>query len=140
MNNLIELSDLAKNRGNFNEAVRRIEKAYSISTEIKNRRITAEVLEKQGSLAVAQGDYPRARKYYEESLEKSKQLGDKRNIASIYANLGKIAEDVGNYEKAKKCYEESLKISKEIGFTAQSILSKIYLGSCHRKNRDLNEA
>lgn len=106
---------LAKNQGDYQQALKFYEKSLALHLELKDKDGIASSLNNLGIVEYEQGNYEEARKLCEEHLKYMRETGDKDSVANSLNGLGNMAYDQGDYEQARKFHEESLELREELG-------------------------
>ncbi|MCB0839987.1 MAG: tetratricopeptide repeat protein, partial [Bacteroidetes bacterium] len=105
------------NRGFLREGLNMLETLLDL--QIKDKTITAKLLEGTGSLSHNLGNYSQAKEYFERSLDLNESFENKAEIAKAINNLSWAEWRIGNYDLtvsyAEKAYEIFLELGDEIG-------------------------
>ncbi len=113
-------------RGEFTEAKRYFQEAYSVSLVADNPLERVVALRGLGGVASRTGDYDAARQYFEEAVALHHEMDNDYFADDILWELGLLAYQQGDYARARRLYDEGLAIVKKSG---QSVaLSVFYSG------------
>jgi tetratricopeptide (TPR) repeat protein len=134
------LGDIAKRRGNLDEAEENYESSLAICRDLGNHRGRATSLNNLGLAAQSRGDLEIAQEYHEKSLEIAHEVGDRQIEANTLNNLGIVARMRGDLEAAKGYYQQSLEIAREVGDQNGEAKSLGNLGVVAQERGDLNAA
>lgn len=105
-----QLSEIYRNKGDFEKAIPLGKKALAIFESIEEIGLAAIVSNSLGNTYTEVGQYTIATQYLMESLTIREQLGNNISIANAYLNLGVLAIKMENYKLAKTYLLKSLKI------------------------------
>jgi tetratricopeptide (TPR) repeat protein len=112
---LEHLGNIAKQRGDFDEAERLYRIVLSQSIENRDRRRESQLLNKLGRIARKRGDFEKAERLHTEALNIDRQQDNRQGESQELARLGRIALDRGDHNAAEKLYRDSVRIVKELG-------------------------
>jgi len=102
-------------KGEFDQAIKNIEKGLEISTNYNWKYGKAMGLLARGTVFSLQGDLEQSTIYHEQSLALFKELNNKDYIAHVLNNLSWNYMIVGDMERSLECIESSMKYRKEQG-------------------------
>jgi len=105
----------ALKKGEFDQAIKNIEKGLEISTNYQWKFGNALGLLARGTVFSLQGDIEYSTINYEQSLAFFKELNNKDHIAHVLNNLSWNYMIVGDMERALECIESCMKCRKEQG-------------------------
>jgi tetratricopeptide (TPR) repeat protein len=113
------LGNIARLRGEFEQAERLHEEALAISLEIGERRGAAVCVENLGRLAYDKEAYREAEARFLESLQLYEEMGHRHGQATVLCQLGMVAMSLSaiNCDEAERRLGHALTISTEIGAT-----------------------
>ena len=123
------LADLARKRGEYDEAGEWLESARRRFAELDDRAGMGRVLQLSGTVAATRGDFATAREDLEASLEIRRELGDKAAMGALLSNLGIMAEYEADYERSRALHEEGLALRVEVGDKGAVAISLMNLGN-----------
>ena len=109
------LANLARSRGDYDEAARQYQRTLDISEQLSNQAGMADSYHGLGNVAYLRGDYDEAAGQYQRALEIRERLGHQASIASMYNDLGNLALHRQNYDEAARQYQRALDISEQLG-------------------------
>ena len=112
---LISLSNVASDRGDYEQAKRFAENWLSLSAGLENKYYTCLALVALGGVARYQGDYDQAIALHEQSLAMSRDRGYPVLTAWSLRHLGMDHLRRVAYGRAAEHYKQSLNICKEVG-------------------------
>jgi tetratricopeptide (TPR) repeat protein len=115
VNTLNSVSDLTWRSGNYTQAKKDAEGAFSLSEKIKYLKGEANAYNNLGNICTNQSIYPEALKNHFEALKIRENIQDKKGIAASCNNIGNIYMYQGNYADALAIQQKGLKIRIEIG-------------------------
>jgi predicted ATPase/DNA-binding XRE family transcriptional regulator len=118
---LIDLAELACDRGEFAEARSMGEESLALCRKIGDIRSQAWALWDLAFVGCQQGDYPWATTCVEESLALCRELGDHQGISRALMQMGIIACAQGDFDRATSLLDESVAILRQLG-------ANVYLG------------
>jgi tetratricopeptide (TPR) repeat protein len=143
----MDIGDLLRKMGTFDEAGNWLSKALDGYTELGHQPGIGQVLHNQGTLAAQTGNYDQARELYSQSIKIRRELGDEAKVAALVSNMGIISRFQGDLEQALKLQEEGLEIRRRledpfsIGNSLNNLgMAKRYLGNLDGARKDLEEA
>jgi predicted ATPase len=143
----LDIGDLLRKRGTFDEAIRWLKEARNAFEKLEDPAGMGQALHSEGTLSAQTGDYDRARDLYTRSMEIRSSIGDQSKVASLLSNTGIIARFQGRLDEALRLQEESLAIRRElndawaIGNSLNNLgMAKRYKGDHAGARRDLEEA
>jgi tetratricopeptide (TPR) repeat protein len=123
------LADLARRRGDYDEASQWLAAARRRFEALDDREGVGRVLQIFGTVAATRGDFATAREELEASLAIRRELGDKAAMGALLSNLGVMAEYDGDYERARELQEEGLALRVEAGDKGAIAISLSNLGN-----------
>ena len=109
---LINLSLVAELQGQYAQAIRLLEEAWSINQIICEPEVEARILSSMGVVALECGYLEESEGLYRGSLALRLQLGDQEGQATDYSNLGIIFDERGFFREAYEYYEKSLQLRR----------------------------
>ncbi|MGB5635631.1 MAG: tetratricopeptide repeat protein, partial [Waterburya sp.] len=119
-------------RGQYKEALKSSQQAFTIYQEIGDREGEGKCLNNFGAIYRALGEFEQAIEYSQQSLVITRKLKDKpTEVKSLY-NLGIVYSLLGQYQKAIKYLQQSLDITRKIGDKYSEASSLIQLGVVYR--------
>jgi len=121
---LNNLGNVARARGEYEEAEEYLQESLEIKREIGDRQGEATSLNNLGIVARVQGEYDEAREYYQESLEIAREIGDRRGEATSLNNLGWVARVRGEYDEAREYYESARDIFQRLGAIRRELTAR----------------
>jgi adenylate cyclase len=110
----LEIGDLLRKRGTFDEAKNWLKEARRAFDELDDSAGIGQALHLEGTLSAQTGNIDRARDLYTRSMKIRRELGDQSKVASLLSNTGIIARFQGNLDEALRLQEESLLIRREL--------------------------
>ncbi|MBI2761497.1 MAG: tetratricopeptide repeat protein [Chloroflexi bacterium] len=123
---------LAREQGDYDEAIRLLERGLALRRELGGLAGIAGSLNNLGATAGARGDHARAQALFDESLPLLRELGDRREIASCLGNLGVAVRLQGRPDRAAAILEEALALMRGLGDTHSVATFLLNLGNAHR--------
>ena len=137
---LAKLSELLKETGCWNDAVRLCGERVAIARSTGQRQREGDALAVLSQLENLQGGYAEAEEHAHEAEVIARELGDHRNIASAVGSRGDVHLHRGEYAEALACYAEQESIARELG-DRQSIASAVgHRGIVHIHRGEYSEA
>ncbi|WP_167659912.1 tetratricopeptide repeat protein [Nocardia mangyaensis] len=137
---LRQLGMIAQQRGDYEEAERRYQRALTIGEEQGNRAGVAAGHHQLGMIAQLRGDYEEAERRYQRALTIGEEQGNRAGVAAGHHQLGMIAQLRGDYEEAEHRYQRSLAAKKKLGDRAGIATSYGQLGALAQEQGDFTEA
>ena len=134
------LGNLARSRGDHDEAARQYQRALDIHEGLGDQAGIADGHHGLGNIAYLRGDYGEAARQYQRSLDISQRLGDETRMALIYNQLGSVAQHRGDYDEAARQHQRTLDISQRLGDQAGMAVAYNNLGSIAQHRGDYDEA
>ncbi|MCX8174466.1 MAG: tetratricopeptide repeat protein [Thermoplasmata archaeon] len=101
--------------GNYEKALRCLEKAIEVFERIDARNDIAKALNKIGVVHWHLGKYEKALEFLKKSQELHEMLGDIQGISDTNNNIGIIYWNMGEYEKALGFFIKGLELREKIG-------------------------
>jgi class 3 adenylate cyclase/tetratricopeptide (TPR) repeat protein len=123
------LAELARKRGEYDEALRWLETARRNFETLDDKIGLGRVLQLSGTVAATRGDFDTARGELEASLAIRRELGDAAGAGALLSNLGVMAEYEGDYERSRALHEEGLALRIEAGDKGAIAISQMNLGN-----------
>ncbi len=136
----VALADLARKRGEYDEASSWLTAARERFEKLDDRGGLGRVTQIQGTVAATRGDFVKARELLETSLEIRRELGDKAAMGALLSNLGIMAEYDGDYDRSWALHEEGLGLRVEAGDKAAIAISLMNLGNVLLLKGNVTEA
>ncbi|GIH27589.1 hypothetical protein Aph01nite_58990 [Acrocarpospora phusangensis] len=112
---LHQLGIIARERGDYEQALDWYRQSLSIDEELGNRAGVATSYHELGAVAQLRGDYEQALDWYRQSLSIKEEVGNRAGMATTYHALGIIARLRGDYEQALDWHRQGLHIDEELG-------------------------
>lgn len=121
-------------------AVKNINHAVEIYTELKNPTRKADNINAIGVIFASQGKYTEAKEYFQKAFVVGQETNDKQIIAKAYNNLGLVYWNVGIYDKAIESFHLALELNQELG--NRPIMGGNYnnIGNIHKQQGNLEKA
>jgi class 3 adenylate cyclase/tetratricopeptide (TPR) repeat protein len=136
----VALADLARKRGEYDEASSWLTTARERFELLGDRVGLGRVTQVQGTVAATRGDFVTARALLEASLEIRRELGDKAAMGALLSNLGIMAEYDGDYDRSWALHEEGLGLRVEAGDKGAIAISLMNLGNVLLLKGNVSEA
>ncbi|PSP80127.1 hypothetical protein BRC81_02755 [Halobacteriales archaeon QS_1_68_20] len=108
-------SDVARQRGDLDDAEAHARRALELARETGDDRAVARSLRDLGRVAEERGDLDEAEERLTESLETFESLGARQAVAATLADLGSVAEERGDFDEAIEYHEQSLAARRAVG-------------------------
>jgi tetratricopeptide (TPR) repeat protein len=137
---LAKLSELLKETGCWNDAVRLCGERVAIARSTGQRQREGDALAVLSQLENLQGGYAEAEEHAHEAEVIARELGDHRNIASAVGSRGDVHLHRGEYTEALACYAEQESIARELGDHPAIAYAVAYRGRVHRERGEYSEA
>jgi tetratricopeptide (TPR) repeat protein len=102
------LGELARRRGEDEQARTHLQAALAVLRDVRDRRTTERVLDSLARLSLKLGDADAARGHAEEALALRRAIGDPRRVADGLALLGRVAVRRGDDTGARRYLREAL--------------------------------
>jgi predicted ATPase/DNA-binding XRE family transcriptional regulator len=112
---LLMLGNLAKRRGDGEEALRLYLEGLSALRELIDPKGIVVALNNLSTLYIERGDFQLALPLLEESISLKRELGDRRGMAVSLMNLGEVRKAQGHYAQAMALTEDGLAIFHSLG-------------------------
>lgn len=109
------LSSAAHSQGDYQQAYKYAQSAYTVAKAINNEWFCAYSLNEMGNAARARKDFATAQQCFSESLRIRQSFDDPEGVAVALAFLGKTALQQGDYSRALQLLLESLAIYEKLG-------------------------
>lgn len=139
---LLRLGNLQYQRGEMNDALVSVRRAYDLSTQIKDSARANEALSNIANVyadeSVAQFD--QAITYYEQLLASYRQSGQQEGVADTLYNIATTVERKGDLERALSTYREALAAEERLGRVAEAAYVKRSVGIVLSKLNRSSEA
>ncbi|MBK8552527.1 MAG: tetratricopeptide repeat protein [Ignavibacteria bacterium] len=129
-----------KHIGNFDEAVRLIEKALAINRASLNDKATAANLLELGDILRNKSEYARSKEYLEESLKIFQEINDVDGIARVFNLIGNVGLAISDYSAAMEYYNKAIKQFEKIGNLLQMAGTLSNLGGVYYFTGDYPKA
>jgi CHAT domain-containing protein len=110
-------------QGQLNEALQRLEKALTMSTEVGERFWEAVTLNNIGRIYQKQANYSQALQSYQQALLINRELGDRVQLGKTYSNIGFLYDIQNQPELAVFFYKHCL-INREIARLNPSVFAE----------------
>jgi class 3 adenylate cyclase/tetratricopeptide (TPR) repeat protein len=134
------LADLARKRGDYDEAVTWLVDAREGFEKRGDQAGLGRVLQISGTVAATRGDFVTAREQLEASLEIRRELQDMAAMGALLSNLGVMAEYEGDYERSLALHLEGLGFRLEVGDKAAIAISLSNVGNVLALEGHVDEA
>ncbi len=102
-------------RGEYSEALRRLEHALQLYEELGQRQGVAGAVGNVGTVYSYRGDYDLALASYERQLTISEELDDRRGVAHAVGNMANVYFFREEFDRALASFERGLSILEELG-------------------------
>ena len=110
--------------GKYEQAIKHLEQALSISQEVDAQKLFPKESSKEKCRALINlgvtyriwGKYDQAIGYYLQGLATSKEIGDQHGEAVALGGLGITCEELGQYQQAIEHHTKSLEIARDANF------------------------
>ncbi len=112
---LLMLGNLAKRRGDGEEALRLYLEGLSVLRELEDPKGIVVALNNLSTLYIERGDFQQALPLLEESISLKRELGDQRGLAVSLMNQGEVRKAQGQYAQAMALTEDGLAIFQSLG-------------------------
>jgi predicted ATPase/DNA-binding SARP family transcriptional activator len=123
------LGRVALAQGDYDEAVRHLRDAVTLSRQTQDSEVLAYALADLGWIATAQGDHERASLLAEEALTGACEARNETAIAAALHSLGCAMLDRSDYARARRLFEGSLELRRKRGDKRNTASSLVYLGA-----------
>ena len=110
----VNLADLLRMKGAFDETLRLLEQARSAYGELGAKNGLAHVMSNRAAIYHVHGDYPRAVACLQKQLKLVEAAGDQKQMAAVVNNLGTVQFGQGKYSEALKYYQKGLQTSERV--------------------------
>ncbi len=136
VNTLVLISDKTWRDGNYDQAKKDAQEAYSLSEKLNFAKGKADAYNDLGNICTNQGNYPEALKNHFAALKIRDSINDKKGIGTSYNNIGNIYMYQGNLDDALTNQLAGLKIRIEVGNKKMIANSYFNIGNIywHKKN------
>jgi len=118
------LTDLHKNKANFDAANNCTEKACQIANDINNEFLKVQCLIQRGNVHFRRGEYTDALMRFFEAMGILKTKDMPYMLAIVYSDIGDVYRGLLDNDVAWKYYLESLKIAERLGLQHEA--AKLY--------------
>jgi|HubBroStandDraft_4_1064222.scaffolds.fasta_scaffold03063_2 tetratricopeptide (TPR) repeat protein len=109
------LGMLCRDRGEFDDAEKMLNKARSFADHPRAREATIAAYNNLGQVFRDRGDLAEAEKMHKQALELCKPAGDDASLASAYGNLAHIYLIRDDYEQCEVMNRKAIELSEKIG-------------------------
>lgn len=124
----IGAGNLARLRGDFQEARVHLEDGYEAALRCGDRAAAAQALSGKAALEAVISNFRGAAELYEEALRLQRAGGDPRAIAQMANNLANVVLELGDYNRTAELYEEALDLARKAGDVRQTGIALYNLG------------
>ena len=107
--------DVAKLRGDFDEAERLYRESLAIARQTGNQVREMTSLNELGNIQRRRGDLDGAERLCRESLAIAREMDNKIELSKCLNNLGRATLKCGNLDEAERLHNEALTIDREMG-------------------------
>ena len=125
----VSLAELARKRGDYDDAARWLEAAHEGFAAADERAGLAQVLKIEGTVAATRGELDAAAPLFEASLAIHRELDDAAAMGALVSNLAMIAEYTGEYERSRSLNEEALALRRRAADKGAIAISLTNLGN-----------
>jgi len=115
-------------RGDMENALFYLNKAYNYAEKINNFRIMANESNNLGIIYHAMGMISKAQEYFNNSIELSKKISNLANYISSSINLGILYLDKGLFRRAEQLFMESMEKAYQISSMYKLCLAQLNMG------------
>jgi tetratricopeptide (TPR) repeat protein len=130
---LIELSNVALARDEFDQAREHFQASYDIRREFEDREGMAIALNRSGTVAYRREHIAESRTAYRQSLDLYRELDDKGGLASTHNGLGFVAVAEADYATAAQHFQQALRITHELDFAPLTLWVLLGIGEMFLK-------
>ena len=127
---LLNVASVKYGRGDMNDALVSVRRAYELGSEIKDRRRSEAALSLMANIYADAnvGQFDQAIKYYEQLLASNRQFGDRESAADNLFNIASTLDLKGDLDRALSVYREALAAEQELGRTDEAAYVKRSMG------------
>jgi signal transduction histidine kinase len=126
--------------GNFDEALRHIERSLPVLREMKDRTTEAYALSAKGGILHSLGQYDLAVACHQDALELFRSEGLDVGVGRALSGLGSAYQAVGLMSAALECHRDSLAIAEKAGNSLGLSRALTDLGEVYESENKLQEA
>lgn len=114
---LLSVAGAHYQRGDMNDALTSLRRAYDLSVEVKDRRLTTEALSLIANVYADPkvGQFDQAISYYQQLLAVHRRDGNREEIADTLYNIAATLESKGDLDRALTIYREVLEAERQAG-------------------------
>jgi tetratricopeptide (TPR) repeat protein len=125
---LIEMGNMADDRGDHDGALKMYKEALDLEREIGNESMQAVCLNNIGSVYSEKGQYEDALTYLQQVLQLREKSKVPQDIVDALHNLGQALTSMGEYDQAISYYMKALELRRSINDTHGAALESYGLG------------
>ncbi|MFE1746995.1 CHAT domain-containing protein [Coleofasciculus sp. H7-2] len=137
---LLQLGIRQHQTGQFQEALKSLQRSLRLYQEIGSRTGEANVLLNIGETYFTLGQYLRSLAFYYQTLDILQAIGDQPGTAKVLDNLGNAYFYLGDEKQAKDFHDSAEKLRKEIGNPKREAAFLGNVGITHESEREYPEA
>jgi signal transduction histidine kinase/Flp pilus assembly protein TadD len=126
--------------GNFDEALRHIDRSLPILRESEDGITTAHALSGKGGILHSLGQYDLAVAFHRDALELFREEGYRVGVARALSGLGSAYQALGLLAAALECHKDSLDIAEKAGHALELSRALTDLGQVYDAHRNYDEA
>ena len=126
--------------GNFDTAAQLHYQALSVSEELKNDTLRAEILYRIGLSFIKAGNIPLSQRYLWSAIEVNKKLNDSLKLSGAYMTYGNSFKNSGVYDSALYYYGKSLDLAIIINSERNRAGNYNNIGNVYRIQKDYKKA
>ena len=112
---LLEIAEVAKQRGQFDAALETLAVARQIVEELDDPAKLSQVLDRLGNTYQRQGDFSHAMESLLQALEIQRSLDDPAALAQVLRDTARVYESIEDYGQALAYNQQALAITERIG-------------------------
>jgi two-component system, NtrC family, sensor kinase len=126
--------------GNFDEALRHIERSLPVLREEKDNNTEAFAMAAKGGILHSLGQYDLAVACYRDSLELFRDVGFSIGVARALSGLGSAYQALGLLSAALECHKDSLEIAEKAGHSIALSRALTDLGQVYESQDRMEDA
>jgi tetratricopeptide (TPR) repeat protein len=137
---LMNLGNVAQNRGNLDTAEKRHKQAKERFDEIGDERSATKCLMNLGRVAQSRGNLDTAEERLEQAKKRFDEIGDEHSATMCLMNLGMVAQSRGNLDTAEERFKQAKERFDEIGDEHSATMCLMNLGMVAQSRGNLDTA
>lgn len=124
----------------YRNARRYFEETLTLSLNLKDRRLEANVETWMGGTLEILGDVTKALEHQQQALKLARENGPRISEGNALSNIGKIYNDLADWQKALEYYHQALPVFKSLNLAQNQAITLNNIGIAYMQSGELQKA